>query len=167
VQKKFLDRYSGQSTNDLISLESEYRTDSLVLSLEEAIQQKEAKAGKENLTEEERIILAVEALEREVNNGGYEQFFLNSSNEFTSIIVESLKRIDCPRTAEITQMAIDAIGISGPVTVQAIESAMGKENDQREARLSECDDLYYRGEEDIAGRLFDFIKENRTSISLP
>src|SRR5439155_6192926 len=69
---KWLNGYSDQSVEQLLSLEGEYRTDSLVLAFEEAINQKAQREGMQSLTEEERIVLAVEALEREVNNGGDE-----------------------------------------------------------------------------------------------
>ena len=80
VALKWLDRYSGESTDTLIALENEYRLDSIVLAFEEALDQKTARSGTDSLTAEEHVILAVEALEREVNNGGYSQFFFNSSN---------------------------------------------------------------------------------------
>ncbi len=78
----WLEGYSGQSVEQLLSLQGEYRTDSLVLAFEQAIRQKAEREGMQSLTVEERIVLAVEALEREVNNGGYDQFFANSSREF-------------------------------------------------------------------------------------
>jgi hypothetical protein len=43
------------------------------------------------LTDEERIILDIEALEREVNNEGYARFFVNSSKEFAPIIIKRNK----------------------------------------------------------------------------
>ncbi|MHC4177077.1 MAG: DMP19 family protein, partial [Planctomycetota bacterium] len=162
---KFLDQYSGQSLDELISLECEYRIDSLVLAFEQAIDQKAEAVGMESLSDEERTVLVVEALEREVNNGGYNQFFLNSK-EFTPIIVDALTRIGCPRTAEITQKAIDAIGISVPITPKAIDQVMDEESDQRDEKLNECDEMYYKGKEDIAGRLFEFIKNNKPEIKL-
>ncbi len=76
---QWLDGYNGESVDELIALEGKYRTDSLVLAFEQAMDQKEARVGEDKLTAEEHVILAVEALEREVNNGGYEQFFLNAS----------------------------------------------------------------------------------------
>ena len=61
--------YSGQSADQLLSLEGMYRIDSLVRAFEQAITQKAQRGGVQSLTDEERIVLAVEALEREVNNG--------------------------------------------------------------------------------------------------
>jgi Ni,Fe-hydrogenase I small subunit len=66
----FLDSYEGQSTEELLALEREYRVDSLVLAFEQAIQNK----SPDSISTEESYVLAVEGLEREVNNGGYSQF---------------------------------------------------------------------------------------------
>jgi len=78
-------------------LEGKYRIDSLVLAFEQAISRKAARAGDRRLANEERVRLAVEALEREVNNGGYDQFFLNPS---ASVIVDSQSSFRCEKTAK-------------------------------------------------------------------
>ncbi|MHC4144841.1 MAG: DMP19 family protein [Planctomycetota bacterium] len=161
---KWLDEYSGQSTDELIALEGEYRTDSLVLAFEQAIDQKAARVGNDGLTDEERTILAVEALEREVNNGGYDQFFINSSKEFAPIIVDVLNRIGCAETAALTQEAIDALGVEGSLTVEAIDRVMGQESDQRHEKLNACDNTYYSVAGDLSELLLGFIKRNKERI---
>jgi hypothetical protein len=161
----WLDGYSGQTVEQLLSLEGNYRIDSLVLAFEQAIGEKAARVDNYALTDEERIVLAVEALEREVNNGGYDQFFTNSSRRFASTIVDSLQRISCEKTANITQKAIKALGISD-LTTEAIEAAMATEDERRMGKLSRCDDAYYKNAEPIAERLFAFIKENKAGIRL-
>jgi hypothetical protein len=70
------------------------------------------RTGQRALSQEERTVLAVRALDREVNNGGYYQFFCNSSKQFAPEIVQSLF---CRRTARITQRAISAVG-ADPLT---------------------------------------------------
>jgi len=162
---KWLDGYSGESAEQLLSLEGKYRTDSLVLAFEEGINQKAEREGAQSLTTEERIVLAVEALEREVNNGGYDQFFVNSSREFAPIIVGALQRIGCKKTANITQQAIEALGISD-LRSDAIEAVICTRDEKRAAKLSRCDDSYYKSTEPIAERLFAFIKANRASMGL-
>lgn len=161
---KWLGEYSGQSVEELLSLEGEYRTDSLVLAFEQGINQKLEREGNQGLTTEERIVLAVEGLEREVNNGGYDQFFVNSSREFAPIIVNALQRIGCKKTANITQKAIDALGISD-LRSDAIEAVACAHDEKLGAKLSRCDDSYYKSTEPIAERLFAFIKANKASIS--
>src|SRR6266700_8058284 len=160
---KWLDGYSGQSAQQLISLEGKYRIDSLVLAFEQAIMQKAGREGMQSLTDEEHIALAVEALEREVNNGGYDQFFVNSSREFASTIVGALLRIGCKKTATITQKALKALG-TPDLTAEAIDAVMAGDDEQRLAKLNRCDDSYYKSAEPIAERLFAFIKANKTNI---
>jgi len=63
-------------------MEDGYRVDSLVLAMESALDAKDRRT----LSPEERVVLAVEALEREVNNGGYDQFFLRWSPSLDSPI---------------------------------------------------------------------------------
>jgi Domain of unknown function (DUF4375) len=163
--RTWLDGYSGQSTDQLLSMEDEYRIDSLVVAFEQAISQKVQREGAQSLTDEEGIVIAVEALERDVNNGGYHQFFINSSREFASTVVSALQRIGCKKTAAITQRAVKALGTSD-LTSQAIDAVMAGSDEQLLAKLSRCDDSYYDRAEPIAERLFSFIKANRTLIRL-
>jgi hypothetical protein len=156
-------RYSGQTADELLSLEGRYRIDSLVVAFDQALDQKAAREGDDALSPEERIVPAIEALESEVNNGGYAQFFINSSREYAPMIVEALTRIGCPRTAEITQNAIDALHLP-TLSVEAIEAAIAK--DESGDELNACDALYFKAEEDIAGKLFAFIKANKDAFSL-
>jgi hypothetical protein len=153
---KWLDKYSGQSTDELIALEGKYRTDSLVLAFEQAIDRKSARVGAENLTDEERVILAIEALEREVNNGGYDQFFTNSSNV-----------IGCTEAAMLTQDAINALGIRGVITVEAIARMMfEKKNAELAEKLDDCTKRFYKIAGDLSSPLLAFIKNNTDKINL-
>jgi len=165
AELKWLEQYSNQTVDELLSLEGEYRIDSLVLAFEQAIEQKVSQ-GKEE-TSVERVVRAVEALEREVNNGGYLQFFVNPSVEFAPDIAASLRQINCPKTAGLTQRAIDALHLP-ELTVRAIQSQMEVDDDSRNEELNECDQAYYSGAsgECIEELLFAFIKANRDRISL-
>jgi len=164
-QKKWLDGYSGETTQQLIAFEGEYRVDSIVLAFEQAIGQKSVRAGETALTADERIVVAIEALEREVNNGGYSQFFINSSREYTSTIVDSLTRIGCPKTAEITEAAVRALGLH-ELSDASIELEMEKEDPQRHAALQSCDQRYFKESEPIADHLFAYIKTHQDTIRL-
>ena len=152
AELKWLNGYAGQGVDGLLALSGEYREDSLVLAFEEAIGRKAAREGMQSLSDEERIVLAVEGLEREVNNGGYSQFFVNSSREFVPLIVDALLRIGCPITAQITRNAIEAVA--------------GGEDEERDEELERCDQLYFEAAEDLAGRLLAFLGANRQAIRL-
>ena len=87
--------YSGETTDELLGYPATRQQDALVRAFESGLQRKALQTGDRSLTQEERIVLAVRALDREVNNGGYHQFFCNSSRKFAPKIVESLVRIGC------------------------------------------------------------------------
>jgi hypothetical protein len=160
----WLYRYSGQTVDQLLSLEGKCPIDHLVLHFEEAIAER-ARHDQRSLTDVEQVVLAVEALEREVNNGGYHQFFTNSSREFAATIVASLQRIGCEKAAKLTQKAIDALDLLD-LSAESIGSVITTDNKNRVKKLQHCDDAYYRNAEPIAERLFAFIKANKEKIRL-
>jgi Domain of unknown function (DUF4375) len=164
---KWLDRYSGQSVEELIALAPEYRVDSIVLAFEEALLHKMGELGPSGLNEAEHTVLAIEALEREVNNGGYHQFFLNAP-EYVSCIVAALERIDCPNTAKISQVAITHLGVRQPFTTEQVQTALGQDADGNLARIlnERCDRLFFNSGEPIESRLFDFVRANAQAIGL-
>jgi Domain of unknown function (DUF4375) len=52
------------------------------------------RTGQRTLTQEERIVLAVRAFDREVNNDGYHQFFRTSSRKFAFANCEILSTLE-------------------------------------------------------------------------
>jgi len=60
----------------------------------------------DKLTEEEKTVVYIEELEREVNNGGFSQFFFNTSADFTEEIINVLKIIGPTKFTEIVQKAV-------------------------------------------------------------
>jgi hypothetical protein len=163
---KWLDAYAGQTTDELIALEDGYRADSLVLAFEQALMTKAVCDGVAGLTDEERVVLAVEAVEREVNNGGFDQLFTDASKALAPYFVESLEAIGADVAAKLTRLAIEALGIGDPVTVEAVDRAMQLDSEERDDSLAECDDRYYEHAGDLADPLFAYIKANRARITL-
>jgi hypothetical protein len=151
--------------DELLALADSHRIDSLVVVLEQAIDQKSARDGEASLSDEERVVLAVEALEREVNNGGYSQFFINSSVEYAPIVVDALRKIGCEQTAEITDTAIAALGVTD-LSPESIDAAFADDDEVRDRALADCDGQYYEAGEDIAGRLFAFVRTHRDAFKL-
>lgn len=60
----------------------------------------------EKLTEPQKQFYYNQCLEREINNGGFYQYFINSSGNFAYETVLSLRAIGADTTAEILQKAI-------------------------------------------------------------
>lgn len=156
--RPFLKSYDGQTTEELLALEGQYRIDSLVLAFEQAIERKP------HPSTEESYVLAVEALEREVNNGGFSQFFQNSSGEFAAIIERSLRAINCPKTADIARDALEALEVDGELSAESVSDAVSEGKEHVAEQLAECDDRYFANDEPIADRLFAWIKANKATI---
>jgi len=149
----FLEGYSGQSTDELLGLYGRYRTDSLVLAFEQALQGKLSPEGAlAELTDEERVVLAVEALEREVNHGGFDYFFTYVSSELTQILPDALERIACPATAAIVRAAFVGHAL--------------QDDEARAEELERCDQRFFANEENIEEALFEFIRKNRGRIEV-
>lgn len=161
TEKPWLD-YDGQSTEELLALAPNYREDSVFVAFETALVEKD----KAELTDEEKVVLAVEAMEREVNNGGYDQFFINSSVEFAPSLVDSLKTIGCPETAAITERALRSLGLRSPSAPEEVETVLQQQSPRRDKELDACDQAYYARTEDIAGALLGFIRKNASKITL-
>lgn len=166
-QLPFLAKYSGQSTDELLVLEGSFRVDSLVLAFEQGLDQKAAALGEDSLSATETLVLAVEELEREVNNGGYEQFFRNSSVQYAPIIVACLEAIGCATTSALTGKAIAALGLSATPNMEDIQRALEGSDDARDSSLDECSQCYYASGEDVAAALFSYIKSHRQEVVLP
>jgi hypothetical protein len=61
----------------------------------------------DKLTEPQRLFYLNQNLEREVNNGGFNQYFINSSGDYAHETLGSLKAIGADITAKLLQKAID------------------------------------------------------------
>ncbi len=80
----WLEGYSGQAIDEILAFEGTEGIDRLLFALEDAIQEKIKASGPSKMTGVERMVLSLMALSREVNNGGYGQFFRNPFRRFRS-----------------------------------------------------------------------------------
>ena len=79
-----------------------------------SVQEKEARHGYGSLAPPERIVFDVNALEAEVNNGGFHQFFFNSEADRVPEIIEALQAIGAFTVAGIVQEACSLFPAGGP-----------------------------------------------------
>jgi len=162
-KEDWFDNHKNLTVTEIIKLESRFRTDSLVCAVEEQLLQKDD--SEEDINESELNVLAVEAMERELNNGGFSQFFENDSWRFTPYFSDSLSSIKAIKTKALVERAVATLGIK-PLTdsvdvkdyYQNMQQAI--ENDEILDKLDELDSEYYSIGEDIAGLLFNYIKTN-------
>ena len=160
----WIDGYTGQTIDELLVFESTESVHWILFTIEDAIRKKLEAEGQFKMTGVMLMVLSVMALEREVNNGGYDQFLRNSSRRFAPRIVADLARIGCLELADLTQQALDALGLES-VTVPAVEAAMSLDNDERDRRLERCDIAFYE-RAGPAKRLLSYLKAHADGVQI-
>jgi hypothetical protein len=161
----FLD-YSGQTTAEILASKGAYNVASLLYALEKGIIATQSESKRADCTQPEHLLMAVSALQREVNNGGFAQFFFNSSRQYAPEIVEYLVWINCSKTASLAKRAIDCLALgAGPVTPDTVRAAIVGEDAARDQRLNALDKEFYQLSE-IEHNLFRFVEEHADSFHL-
>ncbi|MEQ9500360.1 MAG: DUF4375 domain-containing protein [Deltaproteobacteria bacterium] len=107
------------TTEALLARADEAAAYDIVLDFDQALDRRMQSEGIDALNEAERTVLAVVALEVEVNNGGYAQFFANASGVYAPEIVDALVRIGRRDAADLTRRAIAAHGVKDDAALSA------------------------------------------------
>lgn len=113
------------------------------------------------LSEPEKNIVFIEMLEREVNNGGFDQFFDNSSGDHTQEIRNALKLIGSKRFLDIFEQAI-AVFPDGnaPKDWDKRHEVLEPILDDAWPVWEKLDKEFCKYEEDIYTLMIDYIKKN-------
>lgn len=88
-------------------------------------------------------------LEREVNNGGFWQYFMNSSGEFAHETLLSLKEIGAVKTAEVLQKAIDLFPEGNVPKDREIRQDLVNQIDPNKTIWYEIDERFMNYQEDL------------------
>lgn len=114
------------------------------------------------LSEAERIFYITQTLEMEVNNGGFSQFFYNSSGNFSNELVGAFTAIGANTTAVICQKAISAFGRDIPVDRDEREEMLDElESDEFDEILEECDNAFCDYEDNLNELNYNFVMKNK------
>ena len=114
------------------------------------------------MTEPQKLFNYNQELEREVNNGGFSQFFLNSSGDNAHETVLSLKAIGADKTADLLQKAID----------QFPSKTVSKDRDKRteivekieetaEEVWNDLDQKFYEYEDDLNTLNIEYVRKHK------
>ncbi|MBK9449520.1 MAG: DMP19 family protein [Bacteroidetes bacterium] len=113
------------------------------------------------LTEQQKQFYYNQCLEREINNGGFTQYFFNSSGDFAHKTLQSLLTIGANKTADILQKAIDQFP-SGNVPEDRTKRQEILEQIQETADLvwEELDQKFFTCEDDLNTLNIEFVRKN-------
>ena len=101
-----------------------------------------------SLNDKEKVFMSMALLAQEVNNGGFDQYFLNLGGKYNDILVSSAEAIKAYDIAEICKKAL----------------AVYAEHSEQEGiieELSEYDDAFYKSKDPISELCAKYAKENK------
>lgn len=120
----------------------------------------------EKLSRAERVFFITQNVEIEVNNGGFSQFFYNSSGDFAGEMVDAFREIGAEKTAAICQQALDAVGQPLPVNrAERIERIEAIETDALTEALDACDNGFYEYQEDLNALNDAYVQKNKADFT--
>jgi Domain of unknown function (DUF4375) len=154
-----------------MSGEVPYESDPVALKLNELVASQGLYIGLvafDELNPAEQALIGTWELANEVYNGGFMQYFHNSSREHAKPMVEVLRPIDAPRVAEILD---SAIALAGPGTPWGDEPnyliATKSVPDDIERRITQLERKLYDELGNLHLRVFRYLSEHRDQIDVP
>lgn len=102
------------------------------------------------LNDEENLIYSIAILEQEVNNGGFGQYFFNTSGSLAYLTLESLEKVGAKKTKKLLEQAIK-IAFDGniPSDWDERQEKLLTLDKYGEEKLNELDHQFYKTEENI------------------
>lgn len=147
----------GQTVKEVLSHRGEVEDWELEANIGFILLDKEGKQGLSSLTTPERYIYAIGGMVREVNNGGFGQFFFNSSGD----LVPGLEAIGAVEAKKVAKQAVEIFGNPPSLDSETRIEHLGKITNDFELELwNECDSAFYDSSEQIDTMMLDYIEEN-------
>ncbi len=144
----------------LLNLEDETET---VIQIGELLWEKSKNDNDfESLNEYEKNVLFIEMLEGQVNNGGFDQYFFNSSGEYAHETLKALEEIKAYQMAEILNNAIKAFPtLPIPKDTEQRRELMEDISENISETWDKLDDKFYEYPENLAGLVIEYVKVNK------
>jgi len=134
----------------------------------------DSSAGFDGFSNDQKLYFAVGCLEGEIYNGGFHQYFFNSSASYYGYAEEGLTAIGASQTRQLLNEAKNILFPSQPVPAaigerrQKLQELIGSEQDgtKLSQRLSDLDTRYYLDSEEIATRMKAFARDRGLLIEV-
>ena len=116
----------------------------------------------DKLTEEQKLFYYNQCLEREINNGGFNQYFFNSSGGFAYKTIQSLQTIGANKTADILQKAIDQFPNSNvPEDRTERQEILEQIEETADVVWEDLDQKFFSYEDDLNKLNIEFVRKNK------
>ena len=153
----------AQKEFDLDSVLKIERRDMIIMDIDSYLNKK-CEYGEKiyRLNESQKILLIIENLEREINNGGFNQFYWNSSGNYANETIDALIKIGANKTAEIVKKANSEFK-NGVVPKDRTKRQNELEliENKAEENWSNLDSEFYQYNEDLTELLIAFVLKHK------
>jgi len=126
---------------------------------------KEERKGLASFTQAERFVYAIEGMQREVNNGGWNQFFFNSSGALAFDLVPALEAMGSKQNLSIARRAVELFGKPASLGEDDRAKHLVKiTKDSEENPWEKLEDEFYQAPEDLEAMIIEFIARNQAEF---
>ena len=135
-------------------------TDSF-LQITDVIYDKESEEGFDALTDAEKTVFCIDHLLREMENGGFSQFFNHEAGAYAEETLESLERIKAKETSILMSRMLDFFEDRKVPTDEddRIEAFDQIESEHADA-VAELDDRFYDSGENLVALTLRYVQKN-------
>ena len=158
----------GTSIPAILSHRGEVDDLNLAYSIGFQLMEKAEKYGIDSLSEKEKYFYAIYELDNEINNGGYLQYFDNSSGDLAYLILDALRSIGSNKALKITEEALDIYGRAPSKDKEDRMKEIARITKNYEDNLWEkCDSRFYDIEDENIGiLLIEYVEANQNNFKL-
>lgn len=118
----------------------------------------------ELLSEPRRVFYAVCWLEAEVNNGGFDQYYINSPSDAAAHVPQMLRDIGMKELAGLVEQANAVFPKGPPRSREARLAQMEKLGDAASGEWGKVDDEFFEQNYTCHGPLLDFVRQNESAF---
>lgn len=116
----------------------------------------------EDLPESDRVLVTLWGLEADVNNGGFDQYFFNSSGDQAFFAERALRLIGAGKMADIVARAVSLFGEQGvPRDRFRRQEALDQVRDMSGDALDDLDCQFYEYPDDISALVKAYLLRSR------
>lgn len=155
------------NSQEKLSLESilKLEPDEIIMKIDDYIN-KLSKYGDniESLNPFQKSFFLIENFEKEINNGGFNQFYFNSSGNYSLETVDALYKIGAKKTAKIVEIANSKFPNKLVPKNWEERQNVSIIIDENIELWNEQDKAFYKSEENITELLIQFIIKNKTDF---
>ncbi|HEX3313631.1 MAG TPA: DMP19 family protein [Gemmataceae bacterium] len=119
------------------------------------------KVGYDKLSQPQKVFVCVWELEGEVNNGGFDQYYFNSSGDHALDATASLETIDAKHTANLVRQVNALFGEAGPSADRfARQKQLDALDDAKRTAMNQIDREFYKYKDKLGQLLEMFVSKN-------